>query len=211
MRSLSKSIHLLTLLAACGAVHAGTFYTDLASFTAAIDPGYYLETFNTRPQYTFDGSPVALAGNGFSYTAGASGGFYDEGPPGDVWLSTNGPDIISYTFTSGNIKAVGGYFFATGSAGNPTPATITLTFSDGGSTALTNPTNTTFTGYISSAVLTSLVQTPSGLGNLYSTANDVYVGVPATAAAVPEPSAFLLSAAGLGLFCRRLRRTHSQS
>jgi hypothetical protein len=207
MRTLSKSIHLLTLLAACGAAHAGTFYTDLASFTAAIDPGYYLETFNTRPRLTADPAPVSFAGSGFSYTAApGSGGFYNEGSVSDVWLSTDGTETLNYTFTSGNIKAVGGYFFATGSPGNPTSATVTLTFSDGGTVALTNPNNSTFTGYISSSVLTSLLQAPSGVGNLYSTANDLYVGVPATAAAVPEPSAFLLSAAGLGLLFRRLRR-----
>ena len=56
----------------------------------------------------------------------------NPGDSTDVWLSTNQPvDPIDFTITSGNVTAIGGYFFLTNIAGSVTAGTVTAMLGDG--------------------------------------------------------------------------------
>ncbi len=186
-------------------LQAGVIYIDSATFIADLQPGYYLETFSsltgTLP------NPINFSSGGFSYSAFAPNGFYPTMTAGDRVLSTSmSTDAITMTFTSGNVTAVGGYFYASDINGNVTTGTVTLNLSDGTSVTLTNPTAATFRGFMTAGVpITSLVialDSPSGTE--WPTVDDFYVG---QSAAVPEPSSAILMAAGIlalaGLRARR--------
>ena len=189
---------------------ADMVYTDQASFLANLQPGYYLETFDSLPQGMDIGPALSFSQSGFGYTASVFysniDGFWNEGPDNDVWLSTDFEgDPIVFQSTSGFIEAVGGYFFPSDIDGNLAPGTITLTLDDGTSYSVTNPSDTTFVGFIASAPISSLtVSTDSN----WVTVNDFIVG----ASTVPEPSTLVLSVTGaalglaVGLANRRARR-----
>src|SRR5438105_12441007 len=77
--------------------HATAIYTNQAAFLAATQPGYYLETFNSLPQFTQLASPLTFSSNGFSYNATApTAGFFNIGPSGDTWLSTFHESILLF-------------------------------------------------------------------------------------------------------------------
>src|SRR5438067_264623 len=76
---------------------ATTIYTNQATFLAATQPGYYLETFNSLPQFTQLASPLNFSSNGFTYNATApTAGFFNIGPSGDTWLSTSTNSILLF-------------------------------------------------------------------------------------------------------------------
>jgi hypothetical protein len=220
MKSLpSKALFFLIALlftASISSSFATTIYTNQASFLAATAPGYYLETFNSLPQDTTIPSPINFSGNGFSYSASAAGGFFNVGPSGDTWLSTDQPltDIV-FTLTSNNITSVGGYFFLTETFGHVTGGTVTVTLNDGSTFSISNPSSTSFIGFTSAIPILSLTVHPefalSGIDGegedlLFATVNDFIVGGP-KGSAVPEggSSALLLGIAALGAIgARRL-------
>src|SRR5205085_9777411 len=112
---------------------ATTIYTNQAAFLAATQPGYYLETFNSLPQFTQLASPLSFSSNGFSYNATApTAGFFNIGLSGDTWLSTfHEFDPIIVTFTSSNVTSVDGFFFLTDLTGNAAGRTVTVTLNNG--------------------------------------------------------------------------------
>lgn len=189
---------------------AGVIYNDLSSFLSSVEPGYYLEDFQSLTGPGGLGSPLSFSGNGFSYEASATSGFYaTQTPSGSgnyVLTTTDARDPILITFTSGNVTAVGGYFLITDISGDIQPGTVTLTFSDGTSMTLFNQDLSTFTGYTASGVtLTSLTVTPSSEGEIFNwaTIDNLYVGQ----AAIPEPATVWLVLGGLGLAAfRKFRR-----
>jgi hypothetical protein len=100
--------------------------------------------------------------------------------------------------TSGNVTAVGGFFFRTDPAGEvATAGTITLTLDNGTVYSVDAPSANTFVGFTTSSPILSLsvgVEPVGGFLEDFATANDLIVGV-----AVPEPSMLVL--AGLGMGC----------
>src|SRR5476651_2229131 len=115
------SVAAWTLLAASSPAVAATVvtYTDVAAFQSAIQPGYYLENFDSlTPGQSLDPSgniaPMSFSSldSAYSYTADAPGdSLWVVQDPNNVAgqsLSTDSPgfDMI-FTFASG-IRAVGG-------------------------------------------------------------------------------------------------------
>jgi hypothetical protein len=211
MKALRPAVALLALVtftaAGVGRARADVIYTDRAAFLANVQPGFYLETFDSLPQ-GFLPSPLSFSGSGFSYTASAVGDFFNVGPPGDVWLSTNLQSApIVFQFTSGNVTAVGGSFFLTNTPGDPTTGMLTVGLNDGTSVTLTNVPSDSFLGFIStSGFITSLTVTPISGGDIYATVNNFIIG---QAVVVPEPNSlalFGIVVTAAGYLARRRRR-----
>jgi hypothetical protein len=195
-----------------------TVYTDQTAFLNAIDPGYYLETFDGTDSGDAITQPINYSMGGFAYSVGlqppVNSGFnalypYTDpgGDPNDVFMGgEHSLDTIVFSLTSGNITAVGGFFFTADREGNilnvdvqvGTNQTATQTLATGGST-------TTFLGFTSDTPFTELT-IGLGQGGLYwASANDFIVGQ----ATIPEPSALLLGGLACGL-CGLMRvRVHA--
>ena len=179
---------------------ATTIYTNQAAFLAATQPGYYLETFNSLPQFTQLASPLNFSSNGFTYNATApTAGFFNIGPSGDTWLSTfHEFDPIVFNFTSNNVTSVGGFFFLTDLTGNAAGGTVTVTLNNGKMFSVTDASSTSFIGFTTGVPIQSLTVTPpsSGATLVFATVNDFITGK-----AVPETgsSALLLGLGTVGL------------
>lgn len=187
-----------------------TIYNTQASFLAAINPGFYTETFQSLSISGTTPSPLNFSSGPFSYTAGLPTGqlFFGAGTTGDHWLSTNtATDAVTFTF-AGGITAVGGFFFSSNSAGLAATGSVNVGTNLSSTQLLTNTTPTTFIGFTSPTPFTTLtlaaVQPPTGF--LWPTANDFTVG---TIAAVPEPATValmgFLTASGCGFVWYRRR------
>jgi hypothetical protein len=208
----AAGIAALAVLAGESAVWADITFTDQADFLAQVTPGYYLETFDELPQYEVVVAPLEFSAGGFSYTASSesefpsSQRFFPAGPLGDTWLSTNdhSNDIV-FDFTSGNVTAVGGYFFRTDIAGDVAVAgTVTLTLDNGTMYSADSPSANSFVGFSTTAPILSLTVSIEPVGVFledYATANDLIVG-----AVVPEPSTVSIAVAGALCALWRLRR-----
>jgi len=176
-----------------------TTYTTSASFLAQVAAGAYTETFTLASQPPV--GPVSFSGGGYAYTVSAPGNLYASGS----FLGTNLPDeALTITFTSGNVKAVGGNFYATNLSDAFQSVAMTLTLSDGTTTTFT-PTAvaSSFRGYVSTTSITSLVISSPGV-SLYAGIDNLVVGT--AVAVVPEPAAWALMSLGLaGLLVARRR------
>ncbi len=213
MRKGIISVFAIGLLFVLASAQAGTVYTDLPSFMAQLQPGYYLETF--------DGIGLGLLGvtlgfsdGTYSYTASAPAphelfGQYAPSSVTDRVLSNNtATDTIRFDFTSANVTAVGGYFFPTNILYELIPGNTVLTLSDGTVVALMDGTPASFVGFTTDpgVWITSLtvdaVDTP-GDPPVYRwpTVNDLYVGT-----AIPEPTTGALLAGGVLLLAALARR-----
>lgn len=183
-------------------VEAATVTQNQTVFLNELAQGFYLETFDALPRFpTFVPTPQPFSGSGFSYYASAERGFANVGSVNDVWLSANFSNTpIVFTFTSGNVTAVGGAFFQTNLGGEEVVlGTITIALSNGTSVNLTNPTNSSFLGFTSpGAPIASLKFTPGV--NTWATVNNLYVGQ-----AIPAP-ALLPGLVGLGVAVLRKRK-----
>src|SRR5437868_14307003 len=191
---------LMSLALSIMTARATTIYTNQAAFLAATQPGYYLETFNSLPQFTQLASPLNFSSNGFTYNATApTAGFFNIGPSGDTWLSTfHEFDPIVFNFTSNNVTSVGGFFFLTDLTGNAAGGTVTVTLNNGKMFSITDAGSTSFIGFTTGVPIQSLTVTPpsSGATLVFATVNDFITGK-----AVPETgsSALLLGFGMAGL------------
>ncbi len=204
--------------ALCGAVAANatlTVYTDLASWTAAVT-GVSVDTFNDLPG-SATSSPLVRTVGSYGYTATAAGNFFPAGTAGDRWLSTNiaTSPIIFGTFTGG-VEAIAGFFFNSDINGVlQTGRGITVAATDGDdseSMLLTNTTPTTFLGFVSDGLISSLTVTANNLAGTtatWPTINDLRLaqvgdGPPNP---TPEPGTMaLLGVAAMGLVAARRRK-----
>src|SRR5207248_1786973 len=154
---------------------ATTIYTNQAAFLAATQPRYYLETFDSLPQFTQLASPLNFSSNGFSYNATApTAGFFNIGPSGDTWLSTfHEFDPIIFNFTSNNVTSVGGFFFLTDVNGNISGGTLTVTLNNGSMFSIIHASSTSFVGFTTDAPIQTLTVTPpsSGATLIFATVN----------------------------------------
>ena len=175
---------------------ATTVYTSSASFLPNVGPGAYFENFNGLPS----SPPESFAGGAFAYTISAAEGLYASGE----FIGTNQPDeALTITFTSGNVSAVGGNFYATNISDAFQSVSLTLTLSDGTSVSFTPSSATdSFRGFASTALITSLTISAPG-ASLYAGLDNLTVGV----SAVPEPaSALMLALGAAALLVARRRR-----
>jgi hypothetical protein len=218
------SVAAWTLLAASSPAVAATVvtYTDVAAFQSAIQPGYYLENFDSiTPGQSLDPSgnnivPLSFSSldGAYSYTADAPGdSLFVVQDPNDVAaqsLSTNSPGFnMIFTFASG-IRAVGGNFFATNIDGYVTSGLITITLGDGTTQTLTDPLGTDFGGFTSigsdiSSLTVSAAPDPLQdplLTPVYGTVDNFYTGTTVT----PEPQSVFLLLGGLAAGVLQLRR-----
>jgi hypothetical protein len=182
-----------TLVVACIG-QATPIYLDEGSFVSGFQAGYYLETYSGYSGGA-QASSMNFSQGGFSYTASAPGNLWITTLLGNA-LSTNSSDTaITFDFTSGNVTAVGGYFYLTTFDEQLAAGNIVLNLSDGTTHTLVNPGTSSFVGFSTEGgtLITSLVVNPGG--GVWGTVDDFYVGT-----TIPETSTAGLLGLGLIAF-----------
>jgi hypothetical protein len=186
-----------------------TVYTNEATFTAMLQPGYYLENWNYAPWTTIVdpaiSSPQSFSGGlGWAYDISSPSGLSGQpipppdGPGGAVANYYQG-QAVTVTFTGPKPSAVGGIFWVTDLYGNfVNGGTVTINLMSGGSYTYSDTSNwDAFTGFISDSPITSM----SIQSSYFATMDHLYVGNP-----VPVPAAVLLGMLGLGVAGLKLRK-----
>lgn len=191
-----------TMMIVAGAVMAtpamADVFTSSAAFLAAIEPGYYYNNFTGVP--TGAVPSLSYSSGGFSYTISTGGGIsglYN----GTGFVSTdNASDVLQIDFTSGNVSAVGGNFWATDINFNAIAATVAINLSDGTSVSFNATSANDFRGFTSNVTITSMtIDAIDGAAFAWTTMDNLYVG------AVPAPGALAVLGLG-GLVAGRRRR-----
>lgn len=183
--------------ASASSLAATSVYTSSASFMANVAPGAYTNGFDnlTDPP----AGPYVLTGNGFSYSVSAPSSIYLGGNA----LSTSLPNQpLTFTFTSGNVTALGGNFYPTNFSDEFVSVSVQVALNDGTTVNFTPATiGDSYRGFVSNVAVTSL--TVSGPGtSLYASVDNFTVGV----SVVPEPGSWALMAIGVaGLLAVRRR------
>jgi hypothetical protein len=216
MKQVLAPVALAAAFLAAGAAQATvTPYNTQAAFVTAVSTPVGVDTYNdldfTQPMAT----PTSRAAGSFTYLASAgplNNFFPSANTAADVWLSAaDRTDTITFSSFSGGVNAIGGFFFRTDVQGftTTTPADITVRVTDASGTStfsLSNPTTTSFLGFISDSTITSMqvfvgVQ-GTGTQAVWASINDLTLGV----APVPEPGTYAMLLAGLGLVGFMARR-----
>ena len=170
-----------------------TVHTSLASFLASTQGPLYTETFPFVPS----APSFSFSSLGFGYTVTTGGGNVYRGSLLGTFIGNSTANrSLLFTFTTGNVTAVGGNFFLTGTTDNLLTGNISISLSDGTLASFTGSSVSDFRGFTTTgAVITSLtLAAPSG--SLFNSADNIVVGL-ASASVVPEPSTYLLVGVGL--------------
>ncbi len=191
-----------------------TIYSDQASFLAAIAPGYYstdfsdLTNFTPYSSYSINGGADASS-NPFVGTITSTlvtpgdGNLYKV--PNGLSTDTDGY-ALTYDFTSGNVRSVGGLFGVTDVDGNFIPGTIQFDLSDGTSVTVATGSEPSFQGFLiaDGPTITGLSAFPiEGADPVYVANSQLFVGVPETS--TYAAAGFMGLAVG-GLWYRRSRK-----
>jgi PEP-CTERM motif len=198
-----QPVYRLLSAAALSCVSASSFavtttYTSSAAFLAQVAAGSYTETFAGLANPP--AGPAPFSGGGFAYSAAAPSNIYLAGG----FLGTNQIDeALTVTFTSGNVKAVGGNFYATDLNDAFQAVSITLKLSDSTTVTFTpSSLANSYRGFTSDVFITSLTISAPGQ-SLYSGLDNLTVGtVP-----VPEPGTWWMMGLGLAGLLAYRRRT----
>lgn len=209
--SVKTAIASAALLAATAAHAELTTYTSQASYLAAVGTTG-VDNFDDLEAAPTPGPLIREAGGyGYSVEVGVeSETFYGATDDGvDRWLSTDARrDTVTFSgFTGGSIAGAGGFFFGSDIFGASTPAdsiTISATDSTGATLSYTisNPSLSSFVGFVSSAELVSLSFSVGDQPGVWPTVNDLHLSV----SAVPEPATYGMVLAGLGMVGYAARR-----
>ena len=198
-----KPLCFAALLCAAAAAQAGiTVYTSQAAFLAAVHaPG--VDTFDDLVGPIPGPDFLHRTAGGYTYDVYSFAGLFGaDGGPTDGWLSNNfNTSPIVFSNFSGGVRAFGGHFFTIDSMGGYTLGDIVLTGIDGGVLTynLNGAATTDFLGFVSSTPLAAITLTPGADPGWYAAANNVVL-------AVPEPAAYGMLLAGLGLVGAMTRR-----
>lgn len=148
-------------------------YSDFPSFIANLAPDYYQEYFDTiLPGQTLLWTAPGANGYGFTLSNEAQDlplGLYNS--PGIVSTDSSDGRII-VTFTGNPVTAVGGNFWATDIAQQPTGTQISIQLSNGSSQTFISSGPDTFRGFVTSEPITSLrIDAPPSSTNWPNLAN----------------------------------------
>lgn len=195
-----------------------TIYTTQAAYLAAIGaPG--VDTYNNLTPGTQYAASLTRTAGTYGYTVtdvaptGITPALYGAGSAADAWLTNNNNNsTITFSAFTGGVRGAGGFFFGTDLAGlfvagGGNGVTLTATDASGTvTTALVNPTTSSFVGFVSTTGLTGLTaRATTGTASYWATVNNLTLGG-ATANAVPEPATWAMMMLGFGAMGAAMRR-----
>lgn len=136
-----------------------------------------LENFNSFAD-GFYASPFSASTGSVNWTATATSGLFVQGGQ----FSTNVPEGLTFTFSSG-VRGVAGNFFGTDFSFNPVPSVVTISLMDG--TSYVDAANA-YTGFYStgafvSSISIAAISVPPG-SNVWPTVDNMQFAVPAPGA-----------------------------
>ncbi len=192
-------------------------FTDSSAFLGVIGDGYYAENFSgiagtSAPSFDFHDISST-----FAYTVNAPTiptanppnsdvvGIQDAGSVNTLSTAVDG-FALNYTITSGNVRAIGGYFEITDADGKLVPGQIQFDLSDGTSLVADVAAAPTFFGFLKADGDTLSIATAfpiEGADPLYIANTQLFVGVPETS--TYAAAGFMGLAVG-GLWYRRSRK-----
>ena len=188
-------------------------FTTQASFSA-VATAAFTDTFNDMV-LDFAPSPTTRPNGAYGYRITSEGGLYGTGSMADVWLSTNlSGDTLTFSNFTGTVRGLGGLFFATDLVGQPLAGqTLTLTATDAlgatATTTITNATQSSFAGFVSTDSLLTSVTVSITDRSAWATVNNLVLSSTNTPV-VPEPGALTMMLAGLLAVATIARRRSSR-
>ncbi|MCE9558033.1 MAG: PEP-CTERM sorting domain-containing protein [Armatimonadetes bacterium] len=204
MRNLKTLAVVAAMLSVVGSASA-QIMTSSAAFQAAIanDPGQFNNPLGSSTANWNGGTPNMA----YTVTATPIAGLYSDG--NFIGVNNNGSDLL-ITFTSGNVRAVGGNWFHTDFSDNFRPQGVTLTYNDGTVDTYTPGSASDFHGYVSASPIL-WVKMSKNSPYIDSTGTSIAVWasldnlVTSSHGAVPEPGSLLALGLGAVAMMRRKR------
>lgn len=195
---MKKQLTILALGASLVASAHATWYTNEASFLAALTSNHYLEDFNGWGSGTpLNGVPswAAPGANGFGWTASANQGLYSL--PGG--LSTSSPfQFLNINFTGRPVTAFGLIIGNSDQNGNAFAGDSTVKLSNGESKTITQGATQSFVGWVGNSELAGVQL----ISSHWVQGDHIYTSGP-----VPEPATLaVLSLGALAVLRRRTKK-----
>ena len=185
-----------------GAQATITVYTTQVDFNNATS-AQGVDTYDDLAPGGLGVNVINRTAGAYNYTATDTSGIFVVGPGPDRWLSNNtATSTIVFDGFSAGVSAAGGFFFGSDFFGDFAAGDMMLSATDADGTVnqmIIGATTSSFVGFVSNGDLTSIslsAMQPAG-GNLWPSANDFTLAIPA-----PSAAALL----GLGGFVGTRRR-----